>query len=243
MASSFRYVATTQSTMCVRSLMTLVRVASIRPAPENSLILQKCTSTVPHEGGQLTNTESQYYRILRDWIANGAQLNLESARVANIQVTPNNPVVQQVGSRQQIRVVATYDDGSVRDVTREAFIESGNTDVVKPVKGQAGLVQVERRGEAAILVRFEGNYAATTVTVMGNRDGFEWQAPPTNGPIDDFVNQKLQRTKTLPSPLCDDYEFVRRVHLDLTGLPPTTQVIRDFVKDKRDSRWKRDELD
>ena len=84
--------------------------------------------------------------------------------------------------------------------------------------------------------------AATTITVMGDRTGFTWQEPPSNNPIDSFVNAKLKRTKTLPSPLCNDYEFVRRVFLDLTGLPPSAEQIRSFVDDKRDSRWKRDEL-
>ena len=33
-----------------------------------------------------------------------------------------------------------------------------------------------RRGEAPILARFEGAYAATTLTVMGDRTGFVWTA-------------------------------------------------------------------
>jgi acetyltransferase-like isoleucine patch superfamily enzyme len=61
--------------------------------------------------------------------ANGATLDLKSPRVVKIEVLPQDPVVQQIGSRQQMRVVATYGDGNVRDVTAEAFIESGNTDV------------------------------------------------------------------------------------------------------------------
>ena len=211
-------------------------------SPDDSLMLLKCTAAVPHEGGQLTTSDSKYYQIVRDWIAAGAKLNLESARVTGIEVSPVNPVVQAVDSRQQMRVIATYADGQKRDVTQEAFIESGNTDIAKPVKDASGLIEVFRRGEAPLLVRFEGNYAATTVTVMGDRTGFEWVEPPQNNPIDGFVAEKLERTKTLASPICDDYEFVRRIHLDLTGLPPTATEIRDFVSDKRDSRWKRDEL-
>ena len=211
-------------------------------SPEDSLMLLKCTAAVPHEGGQLTPADSKYYQIVRDWIAAGAKLNLDSPRVSSIEVSPINPVVQTIGSRQQIRVVATYSDGTSRDVTQEAFIVSGNTDIAKPVKGSAGLIEVLRRGESPLLVRFEGNYAATTVTVMGDRTGFEWVEPPKNNPIDGFVAEKLERTKTLPSPICDDYEFVRRIYLDLTGLPPTAEEIRNFVADKRDSRWKRDEL-
>jgi hypothetical protein len=40
-----------------------------------------------------------------------------------------------------------------------------------------GRVQALRRGEAPILARYEGAYAAATVTVMGDREGFAWQEP------------------------------------------------------------------
>ena len=65
--------------------------------------------------------------------------------VAKIELAPANPIVQQVGLKQQIRVLATYVDGEVRDVTREAFVESGNTEVVSANK--SGLMTSLRRGE------------------------------------------------------------------------------------------------
>src|SRR4029078_7143673 len=133
-------------------------------------------------------------------------------------------------------------DGSERDVTREAFVDSGNTDVVKTVPDHPGLLESLRRGEAAALVRFEGKYAATTLTVMGDRTGFTWENPPANNRVDELVDAKLQRTKTLPSPLTNDYEFVRRVYLDLTGLPPTPEQIQSFVDDKKETKAKRDAL-
>lgn len=37
-------------------------------------------------------------------------------------MAPINPVVQMPGELRQMRVVATYADGSTRDVTREAFL-------------------------------------------------------------------------------------------------------------------------
>jgi WD40 repeat protein len=215
-----------------------VNVAS----PSQSLMLLKPTASVPHTGGQVIKPGSTYYETLREWIANGAELNLTSPHVASIKVTPNNPVIETIGARQQVRVVATYTDGSERDVTREAFVESGNTDVVKTVPGQPGLLESLRRGEAAALVRYEGKYAATTLTVMGDRTGFVWQNVPANNRIDKLVMAKLQRTKTLPSPLTNDYEFVRRVYLDLTGLPPTPEQIQTFVDDKRETKAKRDAL-
>jgi hypothetical protein len=197
---------------------------------------------VPHQGGQVLKPGSAYYEQLRAWIADGAHLNLTSPRVTRLEIMPTNPVVETIGARQQIRVVAVYADGTRRDVTREAFVESGNTDVVKTVPDQPGLLEALRRGEAAALVRYEGNYAATTLTVMGDRNGFTWEQPPANNRIDELVAAKLQRTKTLPAPLTDDHEFVRRVHLDLTGLPPTPEQLHEFVDDPRDTRTKRDAL-
>jgi WD40 repeat protein len=215
-----------------------VNVAS----PAQSLMLLKPTAAVPHQGGQVLKAGTPYYEQVRNWIAEGAHLNITSPRVIRLEISPSDPVVEAIGSRQQIRVVAAYSDGSERDVTREAFVESGNTDVVKTLPEQPGLLEALRRGEAPALVRYEGNYAATTLTVMGDRTGFTWDEPPANNRIDELVAGKLKRTKTSPSSLTDDYEFVRRVHLDLTGLPPTPDDIQAFIDDPRDCRTKRDAL-
>jgi hypothetical protein len=208
--------------------------------PDESLMLLKATAGVPHEGGQRTKVGEKYYQILRSWIADGAKLDLQAARVARIDVFPRDPVVQTIGARQQMRVVATYTDGEQRDVTAEAFVESGNIDVVASEGG--GLIKTLRRGEAPVLARYEGAYAATIVTVMGDRSGFVWQEPPAFNRIDELVAAKWNRMKILPSEVCRDEEFIRRVYLDLTGLPPNADELRSFVADGRETRVKRDEL-
>jgi WD40 repeat protein/mono/diheme cytochrome c family protein len=213
-----------------------VNVAS----PDDSLMLLKAVAEVPHEGGRRTTVDSKYYQILRQWIANGATLDMKSPRVAKIEVFPQDPVVQKIGSRQQIRVVATYHDGAVRDVSAEAFIESGNTDVATIEQG--GLLTSVRRGEAPVLARFEGNYAATTLTVMGDRSGFVWKEPEVWGKVDELVAAKWKRMKIQPSEVCTDLEFIRRVYLDLTGLPPSVEEVEKFVADSSESRKKRDAL-
>jgi hypothetical protein len=105
-----------------------------------------------------------------------------------------------------------------------------------------GLVSAIRRGEAPILVRYEGAYASTTLTVMGDRTGFAWETPPSYGPIDDLVAAKWERLKIQPSGLCTDAEFLRRASLDLTGLPPTPEEVRAFLADPAESRAKREAL-
>ncbi|HEY2341694.1 MAG TPA: hypothetical protein VGH90_01635, partial [Chthoniobacteraceae bacterium] len=112
-------------------------------SPDDSLMLLKATAAVPHEGGLRTKIGEKYYEILRTWIADGAKLDLKSPRVSKIEIFPRDPVVQQIGSRQQVRVVASYADGRTRDVTAEAFVDSGNTDVAKTDGG--GLIVTLRR--------------------------------------------------------------------------------------------------
>jgi hypothetical protein len=207
---------------------------------DESLMLSKPTGEVPHEGRQVIKPKSREYNLIRDWIAEGASYEDPAAGRANkIEILPNEVEIDLPGRTQQLLVVATYPDGSTRDVTREAVFESSNSDVASIKENTISSV---RRGEAAILIRYEGLYSARQVTVMGDRSGFEWVKVPEYNYIDKHVNAKLRRMKILPSEACTDAEFVRRVYLDLTGLPPTSEVARAFIDDKTESRAKREKL-
>ena len=206
--------------------------------PDESLMLLKASGAVAHAGGQVTKPGEPYYALLRNWIAGGAKLNPASTKVASIRLGPLDPTVQKAGDTQQFTVTATYADGSTRDVTAEAFVETGNADVATH-SPRGGLLTAARRGEAPVLARYEGAYAATTLTVMGDRTGFEWHTPPTLNRIDELTAAKWQRLKIEPSDLCSDDEFLRRVTLDLTGLPPSAADVRAFVADSRPTQEKR----
>ena len=209
-------------------------------APERSLMLLKATGMVPHEGGQLTRDDSRYHRIIKSWIGEGAPVNWKARRVREIKLYPQNPVVEEIGVTQQFRVVAFYEDGLVRDVTREAFVTSGNGEVAE--HDDLSLMTTLRRGEAPILARFEGKYAATTLTVMGNRSGFVWKESSANNRIDKLVSRKWKRMKIQPSGLANDLDFLRRVYLDLTGLPPSDSIVASFLEDNRSTDKKKNDL-
>lgn len=211
-----------------------------RAAPERSLMLMKPAGASPHVGGVLFQPGEPYYEIIRSWIADGVKLDLDSPRVTKIDVHPPSPELPLPGMKQQMAVLATYSNGMVRDVTLEAFLEISNTEVAKVDK--SGLVQAIRRGETAILARFEGAYAAASLLIMGDRGGFAWKDMPQNNYIDGLVYEKLKKIKVLPSDLCMDAEFLRRLHIDLTGLPPETDQVRAFLADPRPSKVKRDAL-
>lgn len=51
-------------------------------------------------------------------------------------------------------------------------------------------------------------------------------------PIDSFIQDRLGKEGLKPSPEADRYTLVRRLYLDLTGLPPTPAEADAFVNDK-----------
>lgn len=208
-----------------------------RSQPSQSLMLLKPTQGVPHEGGFLFDEDSRIYKTLEQWIAEGCQFKADAARVTGIEIYPPTPLLQLRHDQQQLIVIAKYSDGSTRDVTRDAAFETSNFEVATVSK--TGLITAVQRGEAAALVRYEGNYAAAPISILGNRDGYEWSPQPELNFIDGLVNNKLQRMKILPSAAANDAEFLRRVTLDIVGVPPSIEEVNAFVNDPTEPQAKR----
>jgi mono/diheme cytochrome c family protein len=58
-------------------------------------------------------------------------------------------------------------------------------------------------------------------------------------PIDRFILARLEKQGIAPSPEADRVTLLRRLSLDLTGLPPTPTEIDDFLADKRPDAYER----
>ncbi|MBK8001836.1 MAG: DUF1549 domain-containing protein [Verrucomicrobia bacterium] len=208
---------------------------------DDSLMLLKPLGEVPHEGRQALKPGSREHQMLRQWITEGTKFDsVTKGRAKSIELLPKESEMDVVGRSQQFLVIATYADGSTRDVTREAHFSVSNIEVTEVNGG--GVVKGLRRGEAALLVRYEGIYGTALITVMGDRTGYQWADVPENNFIDQHVNTKLRKMKILPSELTGDGEFMRRVYLDLTGLPPLVEKVRAFLEDKTPSKEKREKL-
>ena len=208
-----------------------------RSQADQSLMLLKPTQGVPHEGGFLFDEDSRYYKTIKQWITEGCGFEEKPNRVISLAVFPEKPLLHDAEGTQQLVVIAAYADGSSRDVTREAVFDTSSFEIA--TVSDTGLIEGVRRGEAAALVRYEGVYAAAPITILGSREGYEWQPSPEYSYVDTLVNAKLQRMKLLASELATDEEFLRRVYLDLAGVPPTIEQIRSFTADSRDSKVKR----
>ena len=87
--------------------------------PDQSLILLKATSKVPHEGGVRFRAEAREYQILRQWIEAGTPRDgeggAEALKLVKLEVTPSEQVVVEPADGVKITATAVYSDGSRRD--------------------------------------------------------------------------------------------------------------------------------
>ena len=208
-----------------------------RSVPSQSLMLLKPTQGVPHEGGFLFDEDSRSYATIEQWIAEGCAFD-NATRVSRLEVFPDSVLLDKTGRQQAQLVIAHFPDGTTRDVTREVVYETSNFEIA--VVDKLGVVEAVRRGEANILVRYEGAFTTNVASVLGNRDGYAWVDSPEYNYVDTHVNNKLKRLKVVPSDLCTDGDFVRRIYFDLTGIPPTSEQTRAFLSDTRESKVKRE---
>src|SRR5258708_3670533 len=202
--------------------------------PADSLFLKKPTMTIPHGGGRRLPVGSADYNILASWIAGGAPEPRPDARkLARLIVTPALRIGQP-GMKQQLQIQALYGDGKTRDVTAWARFDSMDEAVLNVTS--AGRVTAIGRGQAPVMVRYEGQAEISTVLVpyADTVDLAGWQ---NNNFVDALASAKFKELGITPSPLCDDAAFLRRAFFYAVGTQPpikqTTTVLDSTAPDKR----------
>ncbi len=198
--------------------------------PEESLLLLKATGAVPHTGGKRFERDSDLANILLAWIEAGAPDDVGSVPdVAGIEVSQDSVVFDNAGKSEDLRVTATYADGTTRDVTHLSLFGTNNPSVADI--DSEGRVTSNGPGDTTVLARFSRFTVGAEVIVLPPGDGFVWPNPPENNFIDRLVFERLQKLRIAPSELCDDETFLRRVTLDLAARPPTVEEYLAFMSD------------
>jgi hypothetical protein len=198
--------------------------------PESSLVLLKAQGRIAHEGGARFSHGSLSHEILANWIRQGVPGDLDDpARVTAVRLIPEQLVLKP-GQKHHLQLIAEYNNGAKRDVTRLGIFTANNTQFAEV--DDEGLVVAGDLGETAIVARFERTFAATSVVVLNPVAGFVPTPVPQENFIDKFVIEKLNHLKIVPSQPADDEEFLRRVYLDLIGLQPKPEEVRAFLADK-----------
>ncbi|MEO1526286.1 MAG: DUF1549 and DUF1553 domain-containing protein [Planctomycetota bacterium] len=199
--------------------------------PEESLFLKKAVGAVPHTGGKLFGTDSDYYATLLEWLNAGANLDpadKQPPTVDSVAIYPEQAVIEGDGTTQRFVAVANYSDGTTRDITRLAAFTSNNSGTAAIDNG--GVVTAGRRGEAFVMARYDTHTVGSQVLALPK--GLQYAPQPIEGNyIDQLVGKKLQQLRIVPSGLCTDEEFIRRVTIDITGQMPTEEEYASFIAD------------
>ena len=199
--------------------------------PEESLMLQKASGGVQHEGGTRFRQDSRSYRMLAEWIAARAPAPInDEPEPVGLEVFPGDRSVRP-GDTQQLLVRAKYSDGRVRDVTWLAQFFSNDEGMLK-VKPD-GLVKALRAGESSVRIHFQGLVEVAHFTVPYNQPVSGANVAKSSNPLDQPIFAKLKALHLAPSPMCDDQTFVRRAFVDTIGMLPTPEEVTAFVTDKR----------
>ena len=197
-------------------------------SPDDSLLLQKATQAVAHEGGKRFDKESWEYRTLREWIASGSKREAAGApTLVKLEVTPREQFLIEPVSAVAVKVTAKFSDGSARDVTDIACYEVVNVAVADV--STTGRVTRKESGETAVLVRFLHLQEPVRLAFVPARPGFKWAGTQPQNFVDGHVFAKLQTLRMNPSALASDEVFLRRAYLDLLGILPTAEEAKRFV--------------
>jgi len=198
-------------------------------SPQDSLLINKALGNVDHTGGQLIVEDSHEYETLITWMKSGAPADPADRPVpTGIRVFPEEAVFAGKGETQGLMVIASFSDGSDRDVTdRSVFIS--NNDAAASVT-EDGEVSSNGRGSAFIMARFDQFTEGCSIIV---RPGTPYTPPNlvSKNYIDDLVQARWRDLHLLPSEVCSDEAFLRRAYIDLIGLLPTPQERTDFIAD------------
>jgi hypothetical protein len=201
-------------------------------SPEESLILQKATGQVAHEGGERIETGSEFYEVIARWVEEGAKNDAgEVPGLTEIRILPEAAVLEGAGAQQRFVVMAEYSDGTNRDVTELAVLSSGDDMCV--TVDERGVATAADRGEAYIMARF-GTFAVVSKTItIPEGETLEWPEDVTaKNYVDEYVFDKLKKLRVAPATVCSDEIFVRRVYLDILGVLPTVEETRSFLADE-----------
>ncbi len=203
--------------------------------PKDSLLIEKASGAVQHSGGKCIESGGKYYDFLDRWLADGAPSDAATApQVSGLAIYPPAAVMQGTGSTQKFIAVASYSDGTTRDVTDLARLATNNENST-PID-EAGLVTAGARGESFITARFNVHTVGSQVLTLPSELQFTPSEETPANYIDELVVNKLNKLRIEPSPICSDEEFLRRVTIDIVGGLPTVEEYHAFMADESPSK-------
>ena len=169
------------------------------------------------------------YNVFREWVRTGAKWTPGSGAIAKLSLTPGDFAVLKNDQALQLKVTATFADGTSEDIT--PFCDFRITD--DSIAGVSPLGQLTPRqpGDAGLTVLYRGSVQAVRVLVPAPVKGAYPKVPEVNF-IDKEVFAKLRMLNMVPSDLASDHVFIRRLYIDTIAQLPPPDETRAFLADK-----------
>ena len=209
-------------------------------APAKSLFVIKPTSAVRHKGSKVIHEDSPDYRILTEWIQQGAPgPTKDDPILERLEISPAQSMLRKNDSLQ-LKVQAFFSNGDSKDVT--PWVRYRSTDAtVAEVDAKTGRVSVIGYGVGAVTAWYSSRIVIARITSPWPNDipDDDFSKAPRRNLIDEKVNEQLRRLNLKPSGPCTDAEFIRRIFIDVIGALPSPEETNAFLAnpavDKRDA--------
>ena len=197
--------------------------------PSQSLLLLKASGEIAHGGGKRLPKSSQGYALMLNWIRQGMPMDLPSGpKLVGVDLEPKK-ISFRPNQEQQLKAMARYSDGTVRDVTSQALYFSNDNAMAQVSEG--GLVKaLDITGKVAVMVRYQG--VVTVFNALIPLGAPIEQIPVAKNFVDEAVFANLKLLGIPPSEVCDDATFIRRVSLDIGGRLPSEEETKAFLANK-----------